>query len=266
MPETVKLVGIVPVGGKALRLFGSPKYLLASPRNGFLLKDTIQSLFDEGATHVIVPCSNNNERLVRAALEGMPQLRKIKILPKDTPTVGAAVVGACEEARTWVGASSQIYFAFAMPDVWTEQIPSYFSVNLRLNTQALVSCWKQTWGIAQGLGVVSYREDEMSGALYLDAVYDKPKVMPPKFGLQRDASASPYEKVFPIWGTISWRDSLCNFLSDSHTHMGMFLEALLEANHRVRVREMGGHYFDVGTPLGLSQYSNFLASCYSEED
>lgn len=262
---SVKLVGIVPVGGKALRLFSSPKYLIASPRNSFLLRDTIQGLFNEGANRVVVPCSMDNEGLVRAALADMPERRKIKILPNNTPTVSAAVIGACEEARNWAGGSPQIYFAFAMPDVWTENVPSFFSINLSLNTQALVSCWKQTWDIAQGLGIISYREDEMSGALYLDAVYDKPKVMPPNFGLQRNVKPSYNEKVFPIWGTISWRDSLCNLLSNSHTHMGMFLEALLEAGYKVRVNEMDGCYFDVGTPFGLSQYAQFIASYYSIE-
>lgn len=215
------MIGIVPIGGKALRMQGLPKCLLPT-LDGILLDVLLEKLRKAGAREIIAGTSYTLYQLLMSDIQIDKQKLSIQIV--DTDTMNETILKAKSFIK-WGGE----WCALGMPDTYFDEPDPFTKIVDALSSYSVaVGVFRAREGQHSKLGMVDIQDDKIV------KVIDKPKDTELKYG----------------WGCLGWNPIFWNFIKEEDDHIGFAIQRAIDSGIIVKPIYMSGGYYDCGSPEG----------------
>ncbi len=209
------MIGLIPAAGHATRIHGLPKFALPVP-GGHLLGVLAGRMIAAGATKVYIGTNSANFDLVRRIA---PEHSVVYAVESETMSETLLA------ARTYYNVDEPVLFG--MPDTyWTNPaVYEGLSSNIQLYTAA-ATCWEARPEQISKLGMCRV----IDGRIVM--VVDKPH----------------YSYFRWAWGAMAWQPTLWRYIAAEDPHVGYALQRAVAEGEYVRGIQVGGSYYDCGTP------------------
>ncbi len=210
------MIGIIPAGGHATRIFGIPKYLLPTPQ-GTLISILCQRMQLVKLRQTIIMAKGINTAVLRQTV-----LPEVAIIDRDDHSMAHAVMLAQDYARDSEAA------IFGMPDTYFDDEQAFIKLDVALRSGAdvAVGIFRTQAEQRRKLGMC-----EFDGS-HIVSVIDKP-----------ERSDLEY-----AWGVLAWAPAFRQFMHEDDPHVGYALPRAIRAGVNVCAVKMEGSYYDCGTP------------------
>lgn len=209
------MIGILPCGGTASRIFGIPKALLPTPRG--VLIDVLAERMQPVCDHLFTGARSN----IYGMLSGRLDSASHTVYLANTATMSQTVLLA---ARYSPDQSA----VFGMPDTWFDDDQAFVKLAeaIEAGADVAVGVFRARYDQHRRGGMVDFSGDRVR------EVVDKPEVS----GLAW------------IWGALAWRSSFWPLIRADDPHVGYALPRAIAKGLNVRPVILNGAYWDCGTP------------------
>lgn len=217
-----RLIGLVPLAGRAERMNGLPKFLMPLPAGSFPLREMVRRMYQAGCETVLIPTSEAMRPFVEYYAGGAGVL----IYTVETATMIETVL----TAKRWCGGADVL---LGLGDTWTNTPPPITRAG---QYEVLLHCWPLREGQHRKMGCVEIE------AGYCASLRDKPEIPEP---------------ATHVWGMMQWRAPFWARIEGRDTHLGTAVVRAMNAGTRVPVASHAGPFWDVGT---LDEYKELLGA------
>jgi CTP:molybdopterin cytidylyltransferase MocA len=208
------IIGIIPAAGTASRIHGLPKYLLPCP-DGYLLSALSRRMYTAGASKVWIGASKATEPFIKPYTSG--ETVSIVVGSQNMPQTVLAGRKAADDSTVLMG----------MPDSYW-QFPYVYEKLMHRITE---------FGATVAVGLWRIRNDQRGKLGQVDTYGDRCTQIIDK----NPDCLLPY-----AWGALAWTPSFWDFIQPDMPHMGVAMQAAIDANVKVWPVFMDGEYHDCG--------------------
>lgn len=209
------IVGILPAGGIANRIYKIPKFLLPTPTST-LLEHHVRMMEDAFVDTIVVPCRPE----LFTYLCGLKLSPKVHFAAMDTQTISEALL------RVYC-MYGQAKYMIGLPDVYLSHNPYQMLYgSLASGAECTVACWCVSEEQSHSLGMCLIDIDKI-----ID-IDDKPRETTRRWA----------------WGQLAWNDAFWKYVKREDAHLGIPLQAAIDNGMTVEAIKTIGDYRDCGTP------------------
>lgn len=218
-------VGLIPAAGKAVRMYGLPKFLLPV-KDGLLIDHLIAQMNQVVTEEIFIGTSHSNaEAILRYAPITYDQTKHYRV---ETRTMSETVLAA----RPIVGDANVI---FGMGDSYWTGTSIYQRLLDKLNFSCVsAALWQVSSVQARSLGMCKVEGNIGDDEVIITKIVDK------------DQSGD----LSWAWGALAWTKDFWQYIREDDPHVGYAVQRVIEQSNPVPAVLSDGIYFDCGTTDG----------------